>query len=32
MEPKVYHKFVYGLFLLSAQQDGRDNGLSLIHI
>ena len=26
MEPKVYHKFVYGLFLLTAQQDGRDNG------
>lgn len=26
MESKVFHKFVYGLFLLSAQQDGRDNG------
>lgn len=26
MEPKIYHKFVYGLFLLTAQQDGRDNG------
>lgn len=26
MESKVFHKFVYGLFLLSARQDGRDNG------
>lgn len=26
MESKVFHKFVYGLFLLSARQDGKDNG------
>lgn len=26
MESKVLYKFTYGLFLLSAQQDGRDNG------
>lgn len=26
MDKKVYYKFTYGLFLLSAQQDGKDNG------
>lgn len=26
MDSKVFHKFVYGLFLLSAQENGKDNG------
>lgn len=26
MEPKVFYKFTYGLFLLTAQENGRDNG------
>ena len=32
MDRKAMYKLSYGLFVLTAREDGKDNGLSLIHI